>query len=59
MILGTIVLCLYIAVYMAPAITAYIRKKKNLMPIFLLNLLLGWTILGWVLALVWACMVEK
>jgi hypothetical protein len=29
-------------------------KKRNLAAIFALNLLLGWTFIGWVVALVWA-----
>jgi hypothetical protein len=35
------------------------RKKKNANAIFILNLLLGWTFIGWVVALVWAVTVEK
>jgi len=31
------------------------RQKRNAIAIFILNLFLGWTLLGWVLALVWAC----
>jgi ABC-type transport system involved in cytochrome c biogenesis permease component len=30
------------------------RNKRQRVPIFVLNLLLGWTLLGWVGALVWA-----
>jgi hypothetical protein len=40
--------------YFLPSIIALIRKKKNVVAIFLLNLLLGWTILGWVVALIWS-----
>lgn len=29
-------------------------RKKNAGAIFLLNFLLGWTLLGWVIALIWA-----
>ena len=43
-----------IALYFSPAIAAAHRRRANLMSIFLLNLFLGWTILGWVGALVWA-----
>jgi len=31
------------------------RRKANAAAIFALNLFLGWTFLGWALALVWAC----
>ncbi|MBB1438608.1 superinfection immunity protein [Shewanella sp. SG41-4] len=33
---------------------AYINKQPNFYSIFALNLFLGWTLLGWVAALVWA-----
>jgi hypothetical protein len=41
-------------VYFAPALIAYENKKRNSGAIFAMNLLLGWTFLGWVIALVWA-----
>lgn len=40
------------ALYFLPAILG--RKKRNANAIFAFNLLLGWTFLGWVAALVWA-----
>jgi hypothetical protein len=40
--------------YFFPAIIAAFRKHHNLLAIFLLNLFLGWTFLGWIGALVWA-----
>jgi hypothetical protein len=43
-----------IALYFAPAITAALRGKRNLVAIIALNLLLGWTVAGWIVALVWA-----
>jgi len=39
--------------YFIPAIIG--RKKKNAQAIFMLNLLAGWTFIGWVVAMVWAC----
>ena len=39
-------------IYFIPAIVG--RNKRNANAIFVLNLLLGWTLLGWVAALVWA-----
>ncbi|WMT47814.1 MAG: superinfection immunity protein [Acidithiobacillus caldus] len=42
------------ALYFLPTILAYLRKKSNLVAIFVMNLLLGWLFVGWVIALVWA-----
>ncbi len=41
-----------ITFYFLPTISA--RGRVHFQGIFLLNLLLGWTILGWVGALIWA-----
>ena len=41
-----------IGVYLVPSFIAI--SKRNAAAIFALNLLLGWTLLGWVVALVWA-----
>ena len=38
--------------YVLPTILGW--KKKHRIPILLVNLLLGWTLLGWIGALVWA-----
>ena len=40
--------------YFLPAIVAIRSGKKNQGAILILNLFLGWTVLGWVIALVWA-----
>lgn len=40
--------------YFLPSIVSALRKKSNTAAIFILNLLLGWTLIGWVVALVWA-----
>jgi hypothetical protein len=40
--------------YFIPTTVAIIRKRSNTTAIFVLNLFLGWTIIGWVVALVWA-----
>lgn len=40
--------------YFLPSIIALARSKRDLTAIFLLNLFLGWTMIGWVVALVWA-----
>jgi hypothetical protein len=40
--------------YFLPSIIAAARSKRDLVSIVVLNLLLGWTAIGWVIALVWA-----
>jgi len=43
-----------IATYFLPTIIALILRRKNTLAIFLLDLFLGWSLIGWVIALVWA-----
>lgn len=40
--------------YFLPSIIALLRGKRDTLAIFLLNLFLGWSVIGWVVALVWA-----
>ncbi|HVM48404.1 MAG TPA: superinfection immunity protein [Candidatus Acidoferrum sp.] len=40
--------------YFVPAAIAVLRGKQNALAIIVLNLFLGWTFLGWVIALVWS-----
>lgn len=40
--------------YFLPAVIAKVRGKRNMGAIFALNLFLGWTLVGWVIAFVWA-----
>ncbi len=40
--------------YFLPAIVAFARSKRDAVSILVLNLFLGWTMIGWVIALVWA-----
>jgi hypothetical protein len=42
-----------VGLYFLPTIVAF--RHRNQTAIFILNLFLGWTFIGWVLALVWAC----
>lgn len=41
--------------YFLPGTIASKKKKRNTTAIWMLNIFLGWTVLGWVGALVWAC----
>jgi hypothetical protein len=40
--------------YFLPSIIALARGKRDIAAIVLLNFFLGWTMIGWVVALVWA-----
>jgi hypothetical protein len=40
--------------YLLPSIVANNRYHKNINSIFIINLFLGWTLLGWVICLAWA-----
>lgn len=40
--------------YLLPTAIGVGRKRSNTGAIFVLNLFLGWTLIGWVIALVWA-----
>ncbi|MFZ0803791.1 MAG: superinfection immunity protein [Terriglobales bacterium] len=40
--------------YFLPSIVAFARSKRDAVSILILNFFLGWTAIGWVIALVWA-----
>ena len=48
------IIILIFATYFLPTLIAFLRQHKNRLEIFLLNLLLGWTALGWVGSLIWS-----
>jgi hypothetical protein len=45
---------LILFIYFLPTAIAASRKRHNTGAIFVLNLLLGWSLIGWVVSLVWA-----
>ena len=44
----------FVGLYLLPAYEAARRKHPKFVPIALLDILLGWTVLGWIAAYVWA-----
>lgn len=44
----------FAVLYFVPTVVAFVRGKRNAVSILLTNLFLGWTFIGWVVALVWA-----
>lgn len=56
---GVFLITTLVGVYFLPLIVAVIRSKRNMLAISMLNLFAGWTLLGWLAALIWACLEEK
>ncbi|MGP1276548.1 MAG: superinfection immunity protein [Caulobacterales bacterium] len=48
------ILVLVLVGHFLPSIIALARGHHNGFAIFLTNLLLGWTVIGWVVALIWS-----
>ena len=46
---------LLIAFYFLPFFLSVLRGKDSCLAIGVFNLCLGWTVVGWLVALVWAC----
>lgn len=40
--------------YFLPSLVAFARNKRDTASIVVLNFFLGWSVIGWVIALVWA-----
>lgn len=51
--IGLIIIIIF-GLYLLPSLISFLRRNINYPAIFLLNLLLGWTGIGWVVALVWS-----
>ncbi|MBM4259131.1 MAG: superinfection immunity protein [Deltaproteobacteria bacterium] len=47
-------LTVYLLIYFTPSFVSKLRGHNNSTPIFIINLFLGWTFLGWVAALAWS-----
>ena len=41
-------------IYFVPTLIALFRRHDNGFPIFLTNLLFGWTFIGWIIAFIWS-----
>jgi hypothetical protein len=53
-ILFALLLLPFGAIHFLPTIVAALRGSRHVVAIFLLNLFLGWTVIGWIAALIWA-----
>lgn len=43
-----------LVIHFLPAFVAWNRRAEHFVWILLINILFGWTLIGWVIALVWA-----
>jgi len=50
-----VLLTALIGLYLLPTIVAHNRKHADRFAITILNIVGGWLIIGWIIALVWAC----
>src|SRR4029450_1809538 len=55
---GWLLIIAFSAAYCAPAISASLRRHSQTKSIWRLNLILGWTVVGWIFALLWALTAE-
>ena len=53
-ILDLLLILILAFIYFTPTIIAYSRGHRNALAIFLLDLFLGYTFIGWVGALIWS-----
>ena len=44
-----------LGVYFIPSVVTLDREVWRKLPIVVFNVLVGWTVIGWAVALVWAC----
>ena len=51
---GFLMIGLGIVAYFIPGIIAAVRRHRKTTSIFLVNLFFGWSVLGWIIALLWA-----
>lgn len=45
--------------YMLPTTIAIMRSRSNAGSIFVVNLFLGWTLIGWVVSLAWSVATDQ
>lgn len=45
---------LIIAIYMIPTGIGILRNHNNISAIFICNVIMGWTVLGWIISLIWS-----
>ena len=56
---GLVIFAILIFLYFLPSVIAYKRTHRNFLAIFVLNLFLGTTFVGWVGAFIWAVINDR
>ena len=51
-----VTLSILLSLYLIPTFVALLRHHHNISGVFVVNLLTGWTVIGWIAALIMACM---
>jgi Superinfection immunity protein len=54
-LLGFWIIVGFVTLYFVPAIVAFSRKHNSKVAILVVNFVFGWSLVGWVIALIWAC----
>lgn len=49
-----LILLVALGIYCTPSLIAIARSHRQTSPILIVNIFLGWTLIGWVLTLAWA-----
>lgn len=52
--MNALTLALAVVLYFLPSVVAFRRQHKSAQAIALVNIFLGWTLVGWLWALVWS-----
>lgn len=50
----TLIFLLFCLINLIPSIVAFARKHRSKWGIVVLNFMLGWTVIGWIITLVWS-----
>jgi len=57
--MSILIIMLLLFFYLIPSVVACSNKKSNAGAIAVLNILMGWSGICWIIALVWACTKDK
>jgi hypothetical protein len=53
-LISILFILILITIYILPIIIAIIRKHNNLSPVILVNIFFGWSVIGWIVSLIWS-----